>query len=394
MQHIIKEFDTFQILLKEDIDNSDYQYLCMLYQPIIGINPTNLYLTLVQEKHLTSRINLDFNHKRLMLLLNLNQVELALAFKKLEVYQLLISYYYPSKSSYIYHLKKPLSADKFFDNEQLKTNLINKIGDLQFERQKYYFTKYQPEITNNFINITETNINDSVSKIDEKIETLNETNKLKFQQLITNLNKTQTTLNETKIPKTNPTNYQQLKANLETSKVNNTINTSTNTNNKALVNQTLALMQEKNSEEYLTTLTKKPIDSKLKNTLKLLTFNYQLNNEVVNCLLEYVWFKNNQRIEPNYILKIAKTFHENKINNINDALNHLKLAYQKSKKHSYSHKNEYQQDVLWTIDCVSNHDFNHDWDNDSNWKKNKNTNNDNLMSEKEITLILEEFDKY
>lgn len=389
MQRIIKEFDTFQILLKENIDSTDYQYLCMLYQPVIGINATTLYLTLVQEKQLTNRINLDFNHKRLMLLLNLNQIELALAFKQLEKYQLLVSYYYPSKSTYIYNLKKPLNPNAFFANEVLKTSLSNKIGDLQFERQKYYFASHQPDITDNFINISET-IN---SSDDNQIAT--ENNKINLQQLMVDLNKTQESLNETKLIKNHPTNnYQQLKANLKTSKLNSTISSS-NSNNKAILNQTLALMQEKTPEEYLINLTKKPIDSKLKNTLKLLSFNYQLNNEVVNCLLEYVWFKNNQRIEPNYISKIGKTFHENKIDNINDALNHLKLAYQKSKKHSYSrsHKKEYQQDVLWTFSHDSHTNSNLKWNHDSNWK-NTDDSNSNLMSEKEITLILEEFDKY
>lgn len=366
MQRIIKESDTFQLLVKENIDSQDYQYLFMLYQPIIGIQATNLYLTLVQEKHLTDRINLDFNHTRLMLLLDINQVELLAAFKVLEAHQLLASYYYPSKATYIYHIKKPSNANTFFADEKLKNKLITQIGSLQFERQKYYFLKYQPEITEDYINITnESELNN------------NQTNKINLQQLMTNLNKAQATLPEIKAIINNDSKFTQLKANLQTPA---TININ-HGDNKAILNQ-ISSMQEKTPEEYLAALIKKPLDGKIKNTLNQLTTNYHLNNEVINCLLEYVWFKNDHRIEPNYILKIAKTFVEKEIDNVNDALNHLKLAFQKSKKNPYAPNKKYQQDVLWTND---NYDF--------NWKKTKNATSDNLMSEKEITLILEEIDK-
>lgn len=371
MQRIIKESDTFQLLIKENIDNLDYQYLFMLYQPIIGINATNLYVTLVQEKHLTDRINLDFNHTRLMLLLNINHVELLDAFKILETYKLILSYYNPLKSNYIYQIQKPLSANDFFSNEKLKANLINKIGHLQFERQKYYFSKHQPDVTEEFILISNENYENCT-------ETTNITSKVNLQQLMNNLNKAQSSL-----PKyqkiTNSITQQQVKANLETQ---TTINVNQINNNGVLINKALGAMQEKSPEQYLISLTNKPLDSKLINILRTLTFQYRLNNSVINCLLEYVWFKNDKRIEPNYILKIAKTFQENNIDNVNDALNHLKLAYQKSKKNSYSYKKTYQQDVLWTND-------NYDLD----WQKST-IENDNLMNETEITEFLKEFDKY
>ncbi|MBE4704071.1 DnaD domain protein [Spiroplasma platyhelix] len=369
MQRIIKESDTFQLLVKENIDSQDYQYLFMLYQPIIGIQATNLYLTLLQEKHLTDRINLDFNHKRLMVLLDINSIELLEAFKILEAYQLLVSYYYPSKATYIYHIKKPMNAPNFFADEKLAEKLIAQIGTLQFERQKYYFSKYQPAITQDFINITENEI-----IVNQEVQT---TNKINLQELMTNLNKAQA-----KLPEINPiikstSNFAQLKANLETPLTVNINNIA----NKDILNQ-ISSMQVKTPEEYLISLTEKPLDTKLKNILHQLTFNYHLNPEVINCLIEYVWFKNNQRIEPNYILKIAKTFNEKAIDNVSDAVNHLKLAFQKGKKNPYSTK-KYQQDVLWTND---NYEF--------DLKKPKSTNAENLMSEKEITKILEEFDNF
>lgn len=373
MQRIINESDTFQLILEENIDNNDYQYLFMLYQPIIGTNAISLYLTLIQEKNLTNRINLEFNHKRLMLLLNLNEIELLQAFQKLETYKLLVSYYFPLKSIYIYKLQKPLLPQQFFANRELENNLITKLGTLQSERQKYYFLKFQPEITEDFINISHTQ--------DEEISS----SRINLQQLISKLNKAEETI-VIKQPKATIKPY-QMRANLQAT------SQTVNINSKNVFKQTLNLIQEKSPEEYALYLTKKPIDSKLKITLKSLSLDYQLNNEVINCLLDYTWSKNDKRIEtnriePNYILKIAKTFQENKIDNANDAWKHLKLAYLKSKKDTFTNNKSYHQDVLWTNDQF---DFNL---HKNNHQQIETKDDQNLMSEEEIRKILKEFDNY
>ena len=374
MQRIINESDTFQLILDDNIDIADYQYLFMLYQPIVGINAISLYLTLIQEKNLTNRINLEFNHKRLMLLLGLNEIELLQAFQKLELYKLLISYYFPLKSIYIYQLQKPLLPKQFFANPELENHLINKLGTLQSERQKFYFLKFQPEITEDFINISHT----------QEIEI--SPSRINLQQLINKLNKTEETIINQ--PKKTIQSY-QMRANLQARPQTLKIN------NKNVLNQDLNLIQEKSPEEYVLHLTKKPIDNKLKITLKSLSFDYKLNNEVINCLLEYTWFKNDNRIEsnriePNYILKIAQTFQENKINNASDALKHLNLAYLKSKKDAFTNNKSYRQDVLWTNDQF---DFNLHKKNTAYHNSEKNE-DQNLMSEEEIRKILKEFDNH
>lgn len=364
MPRIINESDTFQLLVKENIDSQDYQYLFMLYQPIIGVRATNLYLTLVQEKHLTDRINLDFTHTRLMLLLDLNQVELLHAFQALEAHQLLSSYHYPSKATYIYHIKKPLNASKFFADEKLAAKLSQQIGSLQFERQKYYFLKYQPEITDDFIDVT----TEFTMQYEDQ-----ESNKINLQQLMVNLNKAQTNIKNVK-PFTQPTNnFAQLKANLTTSSTTNI----SYAKNNVIVSQIAA----KTPDAFLIKLTGQAISPKVKQTLQQLSFNYHLNDDVINCLIEYVWFKNH-RIEPNYILKIAKTFSEKDINTVADARQHLTLALQKSKKSSYGTK-KYQQDVLWVNDVY-----------EFDQSKTKNVIDDNAISEQDITKILEEIDNF
>lgn len=377
MTRMLNEFDTFKLLMNDSIDAVDNQIIFMLYQPIIGTNAISLYLTLLQEKQLTNRINLDFNHTRLMLLLNIDKVELLNAFKKLEAFDLIVSYYYSTKSTYIYDLKRPLSADLFFKTEKFQASLLEKLGTLQFERQKYYFLKNEPELTDDFINISSTDLHD------EKAGNSAHTS---LQIMLNNLNKVEAPLSNFNSNLVNNFSYQnkitsnkyQPHANLE--KESN-INVAQNT---ALFSNTLNQMQNQKPEEYLLALTKKIIDAKLKTTLHLLTTEYHLSNSVINCLFEYVWFKNNKRLEPNYILKIAKTFQDNKINDINDALKHLKLAYSKSKKHSFN-LNNYQQNVLWTKDDLPMLDK-------TGGKDAANPQNSGTMTQEEIKRILKEID--
>lgn len=371
MNRTINDIDIFKLNQMEHINSEDYQILFMLYQPIIGIEAVNLYLTLVQEKLLTKRINLDFNHGRIKSLLKINSTQLLVAFQQLEAANLINTYYYSLKSTYIYQLCSPLSADDFFANTDLSSQLLKQLGSLNYERQKFYFLKSDIEITENYVNITqqENTIPQSLTAALNNIYSVQET---------------------TEIPK--PIYSFQNKTQSHTMKVNlNTYDREIVTkDNSKIINSTLNLMQQKSPEEYLKTLTGKVlITDKIKTTLTTLSTNFNLNNAVINCLIEYVWFKNNKRLEPNYIIKIAETFQENKIDNINDALRHLKLAYAHSKKNP---QQKFQQESLWsTTEQVTTNNFNkkliknHKVDNN---KKNI------TLTEEEINNILKEFDAH
>lgn len=374
MGRVINEFDTFKLLMQENIDSADSQILFMLYQPLIGPNAIALYLTLVQEKQLTSRINLDFTHERLMLILDIDKIVLLQAFKQLEHYGLLVSYYYSSKSTYIYDLKKPLTANLFFSNEKLKSELMQKIGALQYERQKYYFLKAEPILTPEFIKITSNSETKQFPAIHSSLKSI-------LDNFNHNKVNTSSPAFSNKLVKT-ATNNHHMRANLE-KETYNTIN-----HNKTLFSTTLNQMQIQKPEEYLFSLIKAPITDKLKTILQTLTEEYNLTNSVINCLFEYVWFKNNKRLEPNYILKIAKTFQDSEIDNVKDALKHLKLAFSKSKKNSYT--NNYQQNVLWTKEDVK-FDFEQTL---SLEKTEKKPIKNGTMTPEEIKKILEEIDNY
>lgn len=374
MNRTIKDIDIFKLSQLEHINSEDYQILFMLYQPIIGIEAINLYLTLVQEKLLTKRINLDFNHGRIKSLLKLSSTQLLVAFQQLEAANLINTYYYSLKSIYIYQLRSPLSADDFFANAYLNSQLLKQVGSLNYERQKFYFLKSNIEITEDYVNIT------------QQENTIPQPLTLK-----TALNNIYSVQEQSEIPKPiysfqNKTQSHIMKVNLNT--YDNKI-VSKAKDNSQIINTTLNLMQQKSPEEYLKNLTGKAIiTDKIKTTLKTLTNNFRLNNAVINCLIEYVWFKNNKRLEPNYIIKIAETFQENKINNIDDALHHLKLAYAHSKKNP---QQKFQQESLWSAtEQVTANNFN------KNLTKNhKDDNNKNIIfTEEEINNILKEFDTH
>lgn len=361
MSRIIRELDNFQILITEDINETDYQLILMLYQPIIGLHASNLFLTLITEKKLTNRINLDFNHQRLMTLLNIDNIELSLAIENLEDNNLLVTYFCKESNSYIYNLKKPLNAKVFFNNEKLNTKLKEKLNTLNFEKQKFYFLNYEPEITEDYVNIT----NNKTSKVSVG-SFLNEINNNNFSEKEKMLN--------FKIYNKNN--------NLMHNKSNLTINTNFKITNNNNLQNAISIMQSNSCEQYISNLTKKPITAKLQKILNTLLLEFNLSSEVINCLIEYVWFKNNKRLEPNYILKIGQTFKENNIDNIEDALTHLKLAYSKSKKSSYHKTNSYEQKVLWSNDIEEETERKDT--SESEISKN------NIKSKEEIDKIIEE----
>ena len=370
MNRIINDIDIFKLIQKEHISNEDYQVLFMLYQPIIGVEAINLYLTLVQEKKLTARINLDFTHGRLKTLLKISTTQLILALQQQEAVKLINTYYYSLKSTYIYELFSPLKANDFFVHSSLNNQLLTQIGKNNYERQKFYFLKNDIEITENYVNISQ-----SENSIPPTLQ---------LQNTLNNIYSTE------KKSYSNPyysfTNQQQpsMKVNLNVAQTKLVAK-----NNVKDINNTLALMQNKSPEEYLITLTNQAPTIKLQQILTTLTNDFHLNNAIINCLLEYVWFKNNKRLEPNYIIKIAKTFQEHNINTIDSALNHLKLAYAHSKKNPYQ---KFEQESLWsTPTAVTPTNFNKTF---SSKQQTINLLNNKTLTQEEINSILKEFDAH
>lgn len=368
MNRIINDIDIFKLIQHENISIENYQLIFMLYQPLIGIEATNLYLTLIQEKSLTKRINLDFNHGRIKSLLNISTNQLLVAFQQLEAVNLINTYYYPLKSTYIYEIFSPLEADDFFANTKLNERLLSILGRNNYERQKFYFLKNNIEITENYINIS------------QEENTVPQT--ISIKSALNNIYAVQK--QETIVAPI----YSFMKSESQVdAKVNlNVSPTEIATKlNPSIINDTVSLMKTKSPEEYLTSLTKGAITSKLKTTLLTLSNDFQLNNAIINCLIEYVWFKNNKRLEPNYIIKIAQTFQKNKITNIEDALKHLKIAFARSKKTS---QHQFQQQSLWTSQ-TTNSNFKQ-----ANYKQKTKNIETTSMTQEEINNLLQEFDAH
>ena len=70
--------------------------------------------------------------------------------------------------------------------------------------------------------------------------------------------------------------------------------------------------------------------------ISTLVLKYKLNNGVINCLLDYVYFKNDQRLTINYILKIASSLAKRNIETVSGAMLYLKQSYKYAEQKPFS----------------------------------------------------------
>jgi replication initiation and membrane attachment protein DnaB len=80
-------------------------------------------------------------------------------------------------------------------------------------------------------------------------------------------------------------------------------------------------------EEYVESLTGNKTSFIVSRLIKELKTDYQLSNEIINCLINYSVLKNNSKIVERYILKIADTLVKKKITNLEDVMEYLKNAH-------------------------------------------------------------------
>lgn len=151
--------DTYIVINKTILHNSDRNILIMLYQPIIGSNAISLYNTLWSYLDKLEIMSSEWTHHHLMGSLKLRLEEIIEAKELLEGIGLIKTYYKESNnlSNFIYELYSPMSAYEFLTNPILATSLHNNIGDLEYQRTIKYFkncnidlSQYK-DITSSFI---------------------------------------------------------------------------------------------------------------------------------------------------------------------------------------------------------------------------------------------------
>ncbi len=137
MRRGILPADTYKVFNKAFLDNRKKDILVSLYQPIIGVLPVNLYLTLYNDLPIDGIESEKILHHHLLSLMMVNLDTIVEARKRLEAIGLLKTFYKEDDvNDYLYVLYSPLSYQEFFTHPILNAVLYNNIGQMEYEKLK------------------------------------------------------------------------------------------------------------------------------------------------------------------------------------------------------------------------------------------------------------------
>ncbi len=132
--------DTYTVVNKTILDDTDHKILTMLYQPIIGYQAISLYESLKDDLDKQGIISEEFTHHHLMSTMQLSLQEIIIAREKLEGIGLLKTYVKEENTNnYVYLLYSPLSSEEVFTHPILNIVLYNNVGKQEYDKLINYF---------------------------------------------------------------------------------------------------------------------------------------------------------------------------------------------------------------------------------------------------------------
>jgi len=132
--------DTFIVVNKTTLNNSDRNLLMLLYQPIVGSTSISLYYTLWSYLDKSEILSNEWTHHHILRDMMISNTELTDAKDKLEAIGLIKTYLKKGNiNNYVYELYSPVSASEFINNPLLNIALFNAVGKLEYERVVSYF---------------------------------------------------------------------------------------------------------------------------------------------------------------------------------------------------------------------------------------------------------------
>ncbi|MDD5888385.1 MAG: DnaD domain protein [bacterium] len=127
--------DTYTVINKTILSDSDLKLISRLYQPIIGYTAVSLYLTLLDDLDKLELMSEELTHHHLMSTMQLKLEDIVIAREKLEAVGLLKSYVKKdSINHYAYLIYSPLSANEFFSHPILNVVLYNNLGKKEYDK--------------------------------------------------------------------------------------------------------------------------------------------------------------------------------------------------------------------------------------------------------------------
>ena len=140
MTNIVLPADSYIVVNKTVLNESDRKIITMLYQPIIGYTAVSLYFTLKDDLLKWELMSSELTHHHLMATMQLKLNEIIVAREKLEAAGLLKTYFREDHvNNYIYMLFSPLTAHEFLNHPILNVVLYNNLGKTEYERLVSYF---------------------------------------------------------------------------------------------------------------------------------------------------------------------------------------------------------------------------------------------------------------
>lgn len=127
--------DTYLVVNKTIIHESDRKIVTMLYQPIIGHTAVSLYFTLIDDLQKKEIMSDELTHHHLMSTMQLKLEDIIIAREKLEAVGLIKTYLKKDHvNNYVYVLFSPLSANEVFNHPILNVVLYNNLGKKEYEK--------------------------------------------------------------------------------------------------------------------------------------------------------------------------------------------------------------------------------------------------------------------
>lgn len=400
MEYVFTDKDNYIVYANSILSTHDRKIMATLYLPLIGVNAFSLYFVLWSDLEGDSAMSkIKRPVTRLDSMLNMSLIDITKACYKLEALGLLQRY--KNEGDYILILKSPKSANAFFRNDLLFSMLKDRIGEIEFERSKLYFS-YKPKLPSGYINVSkqfreiyeypndydDSEKQDLVERSEGKIELNYDFDQLysglvnvskfaftdKVKETIGNImyyynisivdmrgiimkayNFNDLSIDCDRIRYIAETFYKENRRKLNVKSEQNTVN------NKVSGNDDIdAFIEFCNTHTVFQFLEAKdgvkPSGPDL-NLLIELKNNYNLSDAVLNVIIDYCLKRNNNRLTRSYVLKIASSLNRSKIDNVYDAMMALKypnISFEKNKEEKSKNEqivnNDNLQDILDKLD--------------------------------------------
>ncbi len=350
---------TYLIKQESQLSDDERMLLLCLYRPIIGDKAHMLYIAFTAQDFVLE-LNIKYQLDHLLLLLQMTYEEFLTAKNILKTIGLLKMLKREKGKHHILKPQLPISAIAFFENKILSDYLLNIVGAKCFTIIKDKFIEEEHPKTGDKISpqLNIANVNLDFVYIDKYLATKNANHKLylpyrekiiqlaNYYHVLTNnlaifIYKSIELIDQKRI-----FNYEKfqhllsdfhqktiLKKQITGEQLKLIVNEENIVRPTNMLEAKINEMTSIDPIEYLTLLREntKPTPMEV-DLIRDLIINYSLKPGVVNCLIEYVWFKNSRRIERKYCEKIANTFNQLQIDTVDKAMQHLRSAYAKTQK--------------------------------------------------------------